>query len=196
MSNAVLPTLKGMTFPVEKTPTWSTKVQNHVSGKETRLNLWSYPKWEWSLSYEVLRSDSVNLELQQLVGFFNARQGCYDSWLFNDPDDNSVTAQTFGLGTGSQTVYQLNRTYGGYNEPVTATNVVSQVTVNGTPTVAYTLNQYTGVITFNTAPAAGAVLAWSGTYYWRVRFTDDQTTVSKFMQTLWENQGIKFVSIK
>ena len=196
MSNALLPTLKGMSFPVEKTPIWRTKTQSHVSGKETRLNLWSYPLWQWALRFEVLRSDAANLELQALVGFFNARQGSFDSFLFNDPDDNSVVAQAFGVGDGTTRAFQLNRTFGGWNEPVTAVNVISQVTVNGTPTTAYTLNAFTGVLTFTTAPAASAVLAWTGTYYWRVRFMDDQTTVSKFMTSLWENQGITFQSIK
>lgn len=196
MSNAILPTLRGLTYPVEKTPIWKTKTQTHVSGKETRLGYWSYPLWQWQVSYDVLRSDSVNLELQQLVGFFNARQGAYDDWLFNDPDDNSVTAQAFAIGDGTTRVFQLNRTYGGWNEPVRATNTVTSVTINGSPTGAYTLNQFTGVITFTTAPAAAAVLAWTGTYYWRVRFMDDQTTVSKFMNAFWENRGLTFQSIK
>jgi uncharacterized protein (TIGR02217 family) len=196
MSNAVLPMLRGMSFPVEKTAVWKTKTQTHVSGKETRLNLWSYPLWQWSLSYDVLRSDAVNAELQSLVGFFNARQGSYDSWLFNDPDDNVISAQAFGVGDGTTRAFQLSRTFGGWNEPVTAINAITQVTVNGTPTSAYTLSQFTGLLTFTTAPAASAVLAWTGSYYWRVRFMDDQTTVSKFMTSLWENQGITFQSIK
>lgn len=196
MSNAVLPSLKGLSYPVEKTPVWSTKVQRHVSGKETRLGLWSYPLWQWSLSYDVLRSDNVNLELQQLVGFFNARQGAFDSWLFNDPDDNTATSQAFGLGDGSNKVFQLARTYGGFTEPVGAVNTISSVTINGTPTAAYTVNTSTGVVTFTTAPTAGATVAWSGTYYWRVRFMEDQTTVAKFMAALWENRAVTFQSIK
>jgi uncharacterized protein (TIGR02217 family) len=196
MSNAVFPALKGASYPVEKTAVWKTKTQSHVSGKETRLNLWSYPLWQWSLPYEFLRSDAVNAELQSLIGFFNARQGAYDSWLFNDPDDNTVTAQTFATGDGTTRAFQLNRTFGGWNEPVPAINAITQVTVNGTPTVLYSVNTFTGVLTFTTAPAASAVLAWTGSYYWRVRFMDDQTTASKFMSALWEHRGITFQSIK
>lgn len=196
MSNAVFPALVGLKFPVEKTPVWSNKVQPARSGKETRLSFWSYPIWQYSIGYDFLRSDSVNLELQTLAGFFNARQGSYDDWLFNDPDDNSCTASFFGTGDGTTTAFQLARTWGGNSEPVRAVNTVSQVTKNGTPTAAYTLNANTGVITFTTAPTAGQTLAWSGTFYWRCRFMDDQTTLSKFMTNLWESQTLKFQSCK
>jgi hypothetical protein len=126
MSNAVLPALIGLTFPVEKTPVWSTKIQPGVSGKETRLGLWSYPIWQYSLSFDVLRSDS-HLELQQLVGFFNARQGAFDSWLFDDPDDNTATAQGFGSGDGTTTAFQLARAFGGATEPVKAPKSGEQI---------------------------------------------------------------------
>lgn len=196
MSNAVFPVLKGLTFPAEKTPLWSTKIQQAVSGKETRIGFWSYPIWQYSISYSILRSDSVNAELQTLLGFYNARQGAFDDWLFNDPDDNTATAQTFGTGNGTQTVFQLSRTLGGIAEPVRAVNTVTSVTANGSAAGSYTVNYNTGVITFAVAPAAGVVLAWTGTFYWRCRFMDDQLTASKFLQNLWESRSLKFQTCK
>jgi uncharacterized protein (TIGR02217 family) len=195
MSNAVLPALVGLNYPVIKTPQWSTKVQTTVSGKETRLNLWSYPIWKYTLGYDVLRSDSVNLELQQLIAFYNARSGSYDDWLFNDPDDNTVTNQSFGTGDGTTTAFQLQRAYGGYVEPVRGINAISSVKVNGTTTAAYSVSA-TGLLTFTTAPAASAALTWSGTYYWRVRFMDDQIDVNKFANQFWELKALKFTSCK
>lgn len=117
MSNAVLPALAGLAFPVEKTPMWSTVIQEAASGKETRLGFWSYPKWKYSLAYDVLRSDAT-AELQQLLGFFNARQGAFDDWLFDDPDDNAITGQTLGIGNGVTTTFTIARAYGGYVEPI------------------------------------------------------------------------------
>jgi uncharacterized protein (TIGR02217 family) len=195
MSNAVLPALVGLNYPVIKTPRWSTKVQTTVSGKETRLNLWSYPIWEYTLGYDVLRSDAVNLELQQLVAFYNARSGSYDDWLFNDPDDNTATNQSFGTGDGTTTAFQLQRAYGGYVEPVRGINAISSVNVNGTTTAAYTVSA-TGLLTFTTAPAASAALRWSGTYYWRVRFMDDHIDLNKFANQFWELKTLRFTSCK
>ena len=198
MSNALLPALVGLTFPVEKTPQWSTKIQTATSGKETRLGFWSYPIWQYSVSYDILRSDNVNAELQQLLGFFNARRGLFDDWLFYDPDDYAATAQQFGTGDGSTTSFQLARSYGGYYEPVRATNTVTQVTADGS-TVSpsnWSVNATTGVITFTSAPGAGVVLRWTGTFYWRCRFSEDQQTAEKFMAQFWRTKSLKFQSLK
>jgi uncharacterized protein (TIGR02217 family) len=198
MSNAILPTLPGLTFPVNRTPMWSTKVQTSISGKETRLGLWSYPIWQYDVGYDLLRSDSVNLELQTLANFYNARQGSFDDWLFNDPDDNTAALAPFGIGDGTTTVFQLARPLvtAGVTEPVRAVNTITQVRKAGVATGAYTLNSNTGVITFTTAPAAGNVLDWSGTFYWRCRFMDDTFNLSKFMNTFWEAKSLKFQTCK
>lgn len=121
MSQAVLPALRGLSFPVVKAPIWSTKIQTAASGKETRLNFWSYPIWKYTVSFDILQSNLV-ADFQQLVGFFNARQGSFDSFLFNDPDDNTTPATGLGRGDGVTTTFQLQRTLGGYAEPVQAVN--------------------------------------------------------------------------
>ena len=196
MSNAVFPSLVGLCFPVERNPLWSTKVQTGVSGKETRLAFWSYPIWQYALNYDILRSDAAHTELQQLFDFYNARLGPYDTWLFNDPDDNTATAQQFGVGDGTTTVFQLARTLGVFYEPVKAVNTITNVQKAGVTTGAYTLDYNTGLITFTTAPAASAVLTWTGTYYWRCRFAEDMIKGSKFMNTFWDMQNLKFQSVK
>jgi hypothetical protein len=127
MSNAVLPSLAGFKFPVKKTPLWKGKVQEALSGHETRLGYWSSPRWRYTIGYEVLRNDAGYTELQQLVGFYNARYGNIDDWLYLDPDDNAVTSQLFGTGNGTQTQFGLVRTYGGFDEPVTAVNALTSI---------------------------------------------------------------------
>jgi uncharacterized protein (TIGR02217 family) len=197
MSNAVLPTLSGLMFPVLKTPKWSTKIQTATSGKETRLGLWSYPIWEYTIGYGYLRSSST-AELQTLAGFYNARQGAYDSWLFTDPDDNAVVAQSFGTGDGATASFQLARALGGYNEPVLALNGTPAIYKAGTLQAAgtnYSISA-TGLVTFVSPPANGNALTWTGSYYWRCRFLDDHITLEKFMASLWELKTLKFQSVK
>ena len=109
MSNAVFPVLAGLDWNVIKTPVWKTRIQEAVSGKELRAALMSYPLWKFSLSYTVLRANAANAELQTLMGFFNARQGMFDSFLYTDPTDNSVANQSFGTGDGSTTAFQIGR---------------------------------------------------------------------------------------
>jgi len=196
MSNALFPALVGLTYPVEKTAVWSTKIQPVVSGKETRIGFWSYPIWQYSIGYDILRSDDVNAELQSLLGFFNAHRGAFDDWLFYDPDDFAAVNQQFGTGDGTTTVFQLARSYGGVYEPVRATAGVAAVTDNGSAAGSYSLDATSGVITFAVAPANGHALRWTGTFYWRCRFMDDQITASKFMQNFWETKTLRFQSVK
>ncbi len=139
MSTSVFPTLAGLEYPVEKTPEWSTTLQENVSGKETAIGFWSYPRYTIKLSFNFLRSDTTNAELQSLMGFFNLRSGNYDTFLFDDVDDDTVSGQTVGIGNGSTAAYQLVRAYGGYVEPVLAPHTVSAAYLAGVsiPTAGY-----------------------------------------------------------
>jgi hypothetical protein len=110
MSNAVLPTLIGLAWDLVKSPQWSTLVQRASSGKETRATYYSSPVRSWALKYELLRTTTLLPELQTLEGFFNARQGRFDSFLYSDPSDNTVAAHGFGAGDGATTAFQLQRT--------------------------------------------------------------------------------------
>lgn len=200
MSNLVLPVLPGMTFPVKKIPMWKTDITEAVSGKENRVSFWSYPRWRYELGFELLRDYStgafVGGELQELLGFFNRHQGAYDTWLFSDPDDNSVAEQAFGTGNAVITQFQLVRERGGFIEPVKDLNGNPTIKVAGvtkTLTTDYTISS-TGLVTFVAAPSGA--LTWSGQFYWRCRFTEDEVEASKWSYQLWEMQSLEFVSVK
>lgn len=195
MSNAVFPVLAGLDWNVIKTPVWKTRIQEAVSGKELRAALMSYPLWKFSLSYTVLRANAANAELQTLMGFFNARQGMFDSFLYTDPTDNSVANQSFGTGDGSTTAFQLLRSLGGFTEPIQNVNGTPTIYINGTPTAAFTLGS-TGVVTFTTAPAPAAALTWSGNFYYRCRFLQDSSEFDNFMRDLWALKKLTFQSVK
>lgn len=118
MGNAIFPTLPGLAWSAVKSPQWSTAIQKAISGKEVRRANQARPIWKFSLTYEVLRGASLYNEFQQLLGFYNARQGAFDSFLFMDPSDNTVTSQSIGTGDGVTTVYPLTHAIGAWYEPV------------------------------------------------------------------------------
>ncbi len=101
MSNAVYPTLTGLTFNVKKSPQFHTETQRAVSGMEARAAFMAYPLWTFGLSYDMLRRGTFQgaayTEFDNLVGFFAARRGSYDSFLFTDPEGHLV-----GLTQASQ----------------------------------------------------------------------------------------------
>lgn len=53
-----------------------------------------------------------------------------------------------------------------------------------------------GQITFDTAPANGTTLTWTGQYLFPVRFADDKLTAKQLMQGLWSAEGINLVGVK
>lgn len=198
MSNAVFPSFPGLKWDVAKIPIWRTLIQTAANGKELRAPLMSFPLWRFTLSYEVLRAASAYAELQSLMGFFNLRNGAYDSFLYTDPDDNSVTDQLIGTGNGTATQYQIVRTYGNFIEPIQNINAITNVKVNGvvkSSPADYTVNSL-GVITFTVAPPNGQPVTWTGTFYFRVRFLQDMAEFSQFMKHLWELKKLEFQSVK
>ena len=199
MSNAIYPTLPGLKFGVTRTATFNTTKKTSVGGREFRAANMIYPIYRYKLAYEFLRDLRAGVdELRTLVGFFNSRQGSFDSFLFNDPDDNSVTAQSFGTGNGTTTQFQLVRTFGGFTDPVYDLNGAPQIYKAGTLQTAGTHYSIglTGLVTFVSAPTAGQAITWTGSYYWRVRFEQDAAEVEKFMSQLWSARSVEFRTVK
>ena len=193
MSNALFPTLAGLGWDVQKSPEFNTQVQRSVSLAELRGSFASTPLWNFKLHYDVLRADSLNAELQRLAGFFCSRYGSWDSFLFLDPDDGAATAVPFGTGDGTTTDFQLMRAQSYFSESVsnigTAPSIYKATVLQSS---GYTVDS-TGLVSFDTAPADGAALTWTGSYYFRCRFKNDMQEFNQFMRQLWEAQSVEFV---
>jgi len=115
VSSLVFPSsLPGFSPVVTREPYSKTVVQEGLSGKEIRSTWWSSPRYRYRVGFEFLRSAAAYAELQQLAGHFARHFAQLDSFLFTDPDDCSVTDHGFGVGNGSTTTFQLQRTLGGY----------------------------------------------------------------------------------
>lgn len=195
MTVPVFPSLPGITYPRKRTQNWSTVKQDALSGKRTRYPLWTFPTYSYELPFSYLRSDSNNLEWQTLAGFIASVQGPAQLFAYSDPDDSSVTAQGFGEGDGVSTAFQLVRSLGGFTEPVFLVNGTPTIDVAGSPVTPASISAY-GVVHFSSAPANGALLTWSGSYYWPCRFDEDSTDFSKFLATIWELKALKFSTEK
>lgn len=207
MSTQVFPTLTGIGYPIPRRPVWDTTKQQNVSGKETRLGNFTFPLYQWDLVYNAIRQGSVHgtayTELATLMGFYNARQGSFDSFLFTDPDDNSVTTQSLGTGDGTTLAFQLVRTFGGFVEPVLAPNAVSNVRVNGvlkTVGTDYSISSWgsttPGIITFVVAPGNTLSITCDMTYYFPCRFVDDEVDFNKWISNMYEVKKLSIQSVK
>lgn len=192
MSNANLPALSGLTWNTRKAPRFNTKVQTSVNLSELRASFSNAPVYEFSRSYDLLRDNAANNELKQLGGFFLARYGSWDSWLFQDLDDCAALLEPFGTGDGTTAAFQLKRAFGAFSEQVSSLSNAPTIYVSGTPTSNYALGN-TGLVTFTSPPASNAPLTWSGGFLFRCRFKEDVQEYNQFMSKLWEARLFEFV---
>lgn len=114
MSNAVWPTLHGLSWTLKKSPSFKTAIQPAVAnGYETRLLLGGPdPIFKFELEYTILYAGKGNNglgqdELSQLEAFFMAQCGSYRSFLLDagavtkNPAESFVTDQTLTVNANN-----------------------------------------------------------------------------------------------
>ncbi len=132
-------------------------------------------------------TDNAALISDPYSAAFNSQFGGLVSFGYRDQYDNQVTNQPIGTGDGTTTAFQLQRTYGGFTEPVGIVDTRGSATygpytrpaaltpvakVGGSPASA-TFNNDTGVVTYASAPGAATALTATFSYGFRCRFEDD-----------------------
>lgn len=193
MSDVLLPSQPGLTWDTTKVPIFATDTERSISLRETRVSLAPYPLYRFRHAYSVLRADAAFGELQSLLGFFLARRGSWDSWLFADPNDSVALLEPFGTGNGTQTAFQLARTLGAFTEPTKNVAASPSIYKAGVlQTSGYTISS-TGLVTFASAPGSGQALTWSGTFYFRCRWEQDEMEFNEFAQRLYEARECGFI---
>ena len=205
----VFPTLP-QGWSITKTPSWPGRSLRSVSGLEWRATDQTYPRYEWELTYPILRDGSYAKhtggtgdgydEFHDLAGFFNLFAGGFSTFLYDDPTDDSVVGQYIATGDGVNSVFQLQRTIGGtlpgggWTDPIYAINAIKAVYLNGTPTMNYMVNYTSGQIRICPSLGNGVVVTVDFTYYWYVRFMQDSMNFENFLLQLWQNKSVKFTS--
>lgn len=200
MSNYVFPSFQGWSWEKTITPVWNTQTYESESGRETRIQKWKYPRYKISLTYNFLTDNTSKWHLEKgdierLQGFFNAVGGSFDDFLYFDDTENYVKNQTFGVGNGQQTVFQLVRNHPYWAEPVNGIVEIPQIFIDGVLTTEVSVDPY-GVVTFNSPPPADSVLTWTGNYYFRVRFDNDEIELTRTWDGLWESIEISMKTVK
>ena len=188
MGNLVFPSLPGETYTIAFFPQYQTDKQNATSGREYRVSLQPYAKCEFQIDFDFVRTGKG--EMQALIGHFMAVRGSWDSWLFTFEDDCAVTNQLIATGDGTTVAFQLNRTFGPATEPVMNVNTLTNIKVGGVVVNNYTVSD-TGLVTF-TEPPGVQPITWTGTYYYRCRYTADSQEYDKFAKGYWSVTQLDF----
>lgn len=210
VSTAVLVPGVNLGWEATKAPVHSTRIQESMSGRELRAISYEAARYRFRLQWDVARDDRTVVanatptapydELRALMGFFTARKGRFESFLYTDPTDFQVTDQTvIASAPAATTDYQLVRSYGGDVQPIFRANVVSALKVNGVTQGGgtYQVNvPFEGWVRFNVAPSGGVHIQWTGTYYFRVRFVHDEREFSQFMHDLWALRQVELLTVR
>jgi len=200
MSSQVFPSLPGLDIAVKRTQSHATLVQTAASGKEQRASFRSgRPRYSYSLTFNFLRQsgfsrNTVYDELAKLSQFMADMKGRFDSFLFTDPVASTVTGKAFGTGDGTTVAFQLVDPLGA---PIYDLNGIASIYVAGalkTLTTDYTISS-TGLVTFVSAPASAAAIAWSGAFYRRCRFDADELELERLVKLAWSGEDIKIASV-
>lgn len=197
-----------------KSPGYKTLKQETVTGRgDGAIALRPFPVWAFEVDLNLVSGgEAVQASvLQWFLGCFMATYGGAGLFLFTDPNDNTVVNNSQSCliaapsgsllasqltGDGSTTQFQLGRKI---DQGLDVIQQVSNVNVyvNGTLATGVTVSD--GMVTFASAPAAGATLTWSGSFQYLCRFTDD--TLKDLARTsknqsgfLWSCPSISFES--
>ena len=203
MSNYIYPSFQGLSCNKEKIPIWKTNVYEAASGKENRIQKWSFPRYEITLNYNFMSDNSLQSvtldkgDIENLQGFFNKVGGNSEDFLYYDENENYCEDQIFGIGDASTKVFQLKRSLPNWVEPINGIVDAPVIKVAGQELNSqYYEWDNTGKITFDTAPTVGAELTWTGYYYFRVRFKNEKLELTRTFDGLWEEIEVNLITIK
>jgi hypothetical protein len=95
MMSAVFPsTVRGLTYSVKKYAEFNTLIQTAANRYEVRIAQTRNPVWHWELEFGYLKdfpgdlvSGLADTDMKALMGFYLARSGQAESFLFTDPSD-------------------------------------------------------------------------------------------------------------
>jgi len=171
-------------------PRRRTDIVTLRSGFEERNAVWADSRREYDAGLGIR---DIN-DMHEVLEFFEARLGRLYGFRWKDWADYKSCApnetparddQTIGTGNGSETEFQLVKTYSSgptswsrtIKKPVSGTVLVE---VNGSlvDPADYSVNTETGIITFDTAPTDTHVIKAGYEFDVPVRFTNDHIDIT------------------
>ena len=188
-------------------PQRRTQIVELASGREERNASWSASRRRYDVSYGIRRAD----ELHAVVEFFEARLARLYGFRFKDWADYKSCApsrqvsemdQLIGTGNGALTAFPLFKSYG--NAPHFYQRRIEK-TVAGTVRVAlggaeqfngWSIDDNTGIVTFQTAPDPGVLVTAGYEFDVPVRFDSDLMDVTLDIERLGSITSIPLVEIR
>jgi uncharacterized protein (TIGR02217 family) len=188
-------------------PERKTEIVALGSGFEERNAVWANSRRHYDVGYGVKTLD----DLHAVIAFFEARLGRLYGFRFKDfadfkscvPNETATTLdQNIGTGDGSTTQFQLIKTYTSgpsswvrtINKPVAGTMRIAIAGVEQTSGI--TIDDTTGLIAFDSPPAAAAAITAGYEFDTPVRFDTDSLSINLSNFAAGEIPSIPLVEIR
>ncbi len=188
-------------------PERRTQIVELASGDEERNASWANSRRRYDVAYGIRRAD----DLAVVVAFFEARNGRLYGFRWKDWADfksclpsqtPAATDQQIGTGDGTTTAFQLVKVYASGSQSWTRTitkPVAStvKVAIDGTEqTSGWSVDTTTGIVTFTSAPAAGAAITAGFEFDVPVRFDTDTLDVTLDLERLGSITSIPLIEVR
>ncbi len=188
-------------------PERRTQIVELASGDEERNASWANSRRRYDAAYGIRRAD----DLAAVVAFFEARNGRLYGFRWKDWADfksclpsktPAATDQAIGTGDGATTDFQLVKVYTSgaqtwtrmITKPVAGTVLVA---VDGTEqTSGWSVDTTTGIVSFTTAPTAGAAITAGFEFDVPVRFDTDTLDVTLNIERLGSITSIPLIEVR
>lgn len=214
----VFPLLRGSHWAIHKIPNWSTIIHKGISGGVLAIPLYpNNPLWSWEWTYEAVidrkisftgapNNNTLYSDLQIIQAFYFALKGPGNQFIYTPPD--SVVTNQLLATPDSNGNSELVHLIGGYPTGSGMQAVTEAVQeLNGTtPTITHTGGSFTILPPGTVPPYEGYVVnwsslptgavTWSGTYFYRVMFSEDTQDYEQFSYDLWQLQSLKFEQVR
>jgi uncharacterized protein (TIGR02217 family) len=180
--------------PFEESLSFRTVLSATEGGKEYRYKKWAYPKRKWKIICDA-RSES---EINGIWNFYRAREGAYDTFLFESPNDSSaenpVINDVFATGDGVNTVFYLGNKFSLKSGDcyLLAGSLSVERSVGGTGDYSsftdYSSTNSLGSVITNAPLPSGDVMRADYRFMYRVRFSTDIMEKRAFAYKLWSSE--------
>jgi len=188
-------------------PERRTQIVELASGAEERNASWANSRRRYDVAYGIRRAD----DLAAVVAFFEARNGRLHGFRFKDWGDHksclpsgtpAPNDQPIGTGDGATTAFQLVKRYasGAQSWTRTITKPVAgtvSVALDGAEQLGgWTVDTTTGLVTFDSSPAAGVVISAGFAFDLPVRFDTDALDVTLDLERLGSITSIPLLELR
>jgi uncharacterized protein (TIGR02217 family) len=155
---------------------FSTNITSNVAGYEQRNQHWQAAR----CAYNVAHGVKSKAQLDELIAFFRAHKGRAHPFRFKDWSDYQGINQQIGVGNGATKNFQLIKTY--ISGDLTDVRIINKPVENSVliyfggvlQNDGYNIDYTTGIVSFTSPPANGAIIKADYEFDVWVRFETDQ----------------------